>query len=104
MVLSTPGTIEPIAGADVGAHPAPMSQQGPGAWNGQPNQPPSQPQLTPEQSASRQRAALLILAAIGIAAVGWFYVAVWDTAQGKCRRGDIGACFVWEAQEAQRHR
>lgn len=29
---------------------------------------------------------------------GYWYLNVYDTAQGKCQRGDLGACLVWQAQ------
>jgi hypothetical protein len=35
---------------------------------------------------------------------GWYYVAVWDTAAGKCERGDFGACLMAGAQQYERER
>jgi 4-amino-4-deoxy-L-arabinose transferase-like glycosyltransferase len=35
----------------------------------------------------------LLLAAAVLVAVGWYFL-VYDTAEGKCNRGDLGACVV----------
>ena len=33
-----------------------------------------------------------------VMAIGFWYFAVYDTAKGKCQRGDVNACIVWEQQ------
>ena len=40
------------------------------------------------------RVALLVI--IVAAALWWF--TIYDTPRGKCERGDLGACVVWQAQ------
>lgn len=42
---------------------------------------------------------LLVLAVVG--AAGYWFVTVYDTAEAKCSRGDLGACTVVAAQQAQ---
>jgi hypothetical protein len=43
--------------------------------------------------------ALIVLAVVGAGA--YWFVTVYDTAAAKCNRGDLGACTVLAAQEAQ---
>jgi hypothetical protein len=31
-----------------------------------------------------------------LAVLGWYFM-IYDTAQGKCQRGDPGACVIWQA-------
>jgi hypothetical protein len=42
---------------------------------------------------------LLVTAVVALALVGaaWFYLTVYDTAEGRCHRGDVGACAVWQS-------
>jgi len=40
----------------------------------------------------------LAVAAVTLAVV--WYLNVYDTAQGKCQRGDPQACLIWQAQQA----
>jgi hypothetical protein len=44
----------------------------------------------------------LILAGIGLLIVGalWYFL-IYDTAEGKCRRGDLGACVVWQSEQGR---
>jgi hypothetical protein len=44
------------------------------------------------------------VAILFIIVAAWWYFFVFDTAQGKCGRGDYGACVVWQAQQAQQGR
>lgn len=44
-------------------------------------------------------AALIVLFG-AMAAVWWF--GIYDTAQGRCEREDLGACFVWDMQRSAR--
>jgi hypothetical protein len=43
----------------------------------------------------------LLLAAAVVGGLAWYFL-VYDTAEGKCNRGDLGACAVVAAQHAQR--
>lgn len=42
---------------------------------------------------------LLVLGIVGV--VAWWYFGYYDTAAAKCNRGDLGACTVVMAQQAQ---
>lgn len=41
------------------------------------------------------RLAILVILVAG----AWWWFGVYDTARGRCERGDLGACIVWDAQE-----
>lgn len=43
----------------------------------------------------------LLLAGAVAGGLAWYFL-VYDTAEGKCNRGDLGACAVVAAQHAQR--
>jgi hypothetical protein len=30
-------------------------------------------------------------------ALGFWFFTIYDTAKGKCQRGDVNACIVWQA-------
>jgi hypothetical protein len=56
--------------------------------------------LVNRRGPSELRYGLGIFAVGAIAlAIAWWYFAVYDTAQGKCNRGDLGACVVWQSQQ-----
>ena len=38
-----------------------------------------------------------VMVVVAVVAVLWWYLTVYDTAQGKCQRGDPAACVVWQA-------
>ncbi len=42
---------------------------------------------------------LAVVLGVSVAAGGFWYFTVYDTAQGKCQRGDLNACIVLEAQQ-----
>jgi hypothetical protein len=42
----------------------------------------------------------LAAAALVVVAIVIWYTQVWDTPKGKCERGDLGACIVWQAQQS----
>jgi len=44
------------------------------------------------------RTVLFVAAAIVVGGALFWYFGVYDTAKGKCDRGDLNACFVWQAQ------
>jgi hypothetical protein len=41
-----------------------------------------------------------VAGAVVVVAVVLWYTQVWDTPKGKCERGDLGACIVWQAQQS----
>ena len=43
--------------------------------------------------------AVAVAIVVVLAVVGLWYFKVYDTAAGKCNRGDVGACMVWQAQQ-----
>jgi len=45
--------------------------------------------------------ALRVLLVIALLAVAWWWFAIYDTAKGKCERGDLGACAVYESQQVR---
>ena len=47
---------------------------------------------------SRRPAWLFVVAVVAVVAGAWYF-GVYDTAAGKCNRGDLGACVVAEAQQ-----
>jgi hypothetical protein len=47
-----------------------------------------------------ERALLLIAVTAVVGAVLLWYFGVYDTAKGKCDRGDPGACAVWTMQQS----
>lgn len=47
----------------------------------------------------RQIVLALLLGAAILGALWYFQV--YDTAAGKCQRGDLNACMVWQAQQGQ---
>lgn len=42
----------------------------------------------------------LLFAGVIAAGIAWYFL-VYDTAEGKCNRGDLGACAVVAAEHAQ---
>jgi hypothetical protein len=41
-----------------------------------------------------------VIVLVVVASLGFWYFGIYDTAAGKCNRGDLGACLVYEAQHA----
>ena len=44
---------------------------------------------------------MVVLSAVGLIVGGallWYFT-IYDTAMGKCDRGDVGACVIWQAQQ-----
>lgn len=44
------------------------------------------------------RTVLVFAVAVVVGAALWWYFGVYDTAKGKCERGDMDACLVWQFQ------
>ena len=42
----------------------------------------------------------LVAAAI-VGGLAFWYFGIYDTAKGKCQRGDLSACVVWRAEQEQ---
>lgn len=58
----------------------------------------------PPSDVAKARARLILgaLLAVVVGVGVLFYITVWDTPESKCRRGDLGACIVWELQADHR--
>ena len=41
----------------------------------------------------------VFLVGLAVLAVLLWYFTIYDTAKGKCQRGDVNACIVWQAQQ-----
>jgi hypothetical protein len=39
-----------------------------------------------------------VFVVVAIAAAVIWYLTIYDTAKGKCERGDVNACIIWQAQ------
>jgi hypothetical protein len=47
------------------------------------------------------RGLLALLLTVGLILGAFWYFTVYDTAQGKCGRGDPAACWIWQQQQTQ---
>lgn len=63
---------------------------------GWPQRPADQPTRA-ERSGAPALLGILIVLVVG-AGAAWYFL-IYDTAAGRCNRGDLGACIVWEAQQ-----
>ncbi len=47
------------------------------------------------------RAISRVVLFIVVAAILLWWFTIYDTARGRCERGDLGACIVWESQQSR---